>query len=230
MNMSSGDFPLGNGDFQTLATKIYLQLQEEIANGELPSGTHLVRRTLAKRFKVSPIPVTEALYRLEQDGLVESAPMYGSRVKVWTLEALKNDQMLREALECQAARLCAENVTDTQLERLLMMAKDLDAMMTKTETDQKIGMHKHLEFHLYIARFGGNQAIEREVHRIWRRRLMRWNWLSAKSLNIPADWHQQLVGAIAKRDPEIAEKEMRKHVRFGQDFDAELLDLAQSPS
>ena len=226
-NANGGEMPSGNGDFQTLANKIYMHLQEEIASGELSSGTRLVRRTLAKRFNVSPIPVTEALYRLEQDGLVESAPMYGARVKVWTLDALKNDQVLREALECQSARLCAEHATDAQIASLMKMARDLDAMIKKKDTDPREGMHKHLEFHLALARFGGYQSIEDEVHRIWRRRLMRWNWVSAKSLKIPSDWHQQLVRVLGKRDPDAAEDKMREHVRYGQDYDAELLNQSQ---
>ncbi len=221
-----GIYSRGNGDFQTLANKIYLMLQEEIASGEMPSGTRLVRRVLAKRFNVSPIPVTEALYRLEQDGLVESAPMYGARVKVWTLDALKNDQVLREALECQAARLCAEHATDAQLNALMNMARELDALMKQKAADPKEGMHKHLDFHLGIARFGGYRSIENEIHRIWRRRLMRWNWVSAKSLKMPSDWHQQLVRVLKKRDPEAAEQKMREHVRYGQDHDAELLHSA----
>jgi GntR family transcriptional regulator, rspAB operon transcriptional repressor len=213
----------GNGDFQTLANKIYLLLQERIASGDLVSGTRLVRRTLAKEFEVSPIPVTEALYRLEQDGLVESAPMYGARVKVWTLDALKNDQVLREALECQAARLCAENATDAQLATLLKMAKELDVAIRSKNADSREGMHQHLDFHLSVARMGGYRSIEEEVHRIWRRRLMRWNWVSAKSLKIPADWHQQLVLVFKKRDADAAEAKMRAHVRYGQARDAELL-------
>ena len=94
--------------FQTLSAKVYHTLRDEILSGALPPHTRLVRRTVSKRLGVSPMPVTEALLRLEQDGLVESEPMYGSRVKAWTLEAVQGDEVLREALECQAARLCAE--------------------------------------------------------------------------------------------------------------------------
>ena len=49
---------------------------------------------------------------LEVDGLVENRPLYGCRVRPLTSKMFYNDQVLREAIECQVARLCSENISD----------------------------------------------------------------------------------------------------------------------
>jgi len=217
--------------FLTLTEKVYRTLREEITSGELKPGTRLVRRSVSKRLGVSPIPVTEALYRLEQDGLVDSEAKYGSRVRVWTLDALRNEQVLREALECQAARLCAEKATDAQLSEFAGQAKRLDALMEKLDPVSTEGMKAHLELHVSIARITGYELIEREIRRVWLRWLVRWNWISAALHPVPPDWHQQLIAAIATRDGSKASEKMRDHVRRNQEHDLELLrELQQKES
>jgi DNA-binding GntR family transcriptional regulator len=213
--------------FRTLSSKVYQVLRDEILSGALPPHTRLVRRTISRRLGVSPMPVTEALLRLEQDGLVESEPMFGARVKAWTLESVRGDEVLREALECQAARLCAERASDNQLRELAEEAKTLDAIMAKREEDSPEGMRAHCEFHVRIARFTGCPALEAELRRVWTRRLMLWNWLNAAMFPVPEDWHQQLTGALASRDPDLAGKRAREHVRFNQAKDSEVLKRIQ---
>ena len=81
--------------FQTLKSQIYETLRREILSGATPPGTRMVRRILSKRLGVSPIPVIEALHELEKDGLVESQPMYGHRVRSLSVETARNDHVLR---------------------------------------------------------------------------------------------------------------------------------------
>ena len=47
-------------------------------------------------------------------GKTESAPMYGTRVSPITTEKLNDELMLREALECQVARLAARVSLETE--------------------------------------------------------------------------------------------------------------------
>ena len=77
----------------------------------------------------SPVPVAEALVRLEIEGLVQSRPLCGSQVRSLSLEDVENETILREALECQAARVCAEKAIDAALGGLKTAARRLDRMM-----------------------------------------------------------------------------------------------------
>jgi len=207
---------MNSQSFSTLAGRVYDTLRSEIAHGHLPPGTRLVRRSIAKQLKVSPIPVTEALLRLESDGLVESAPMYGSRVIAVSAENALDDLALREALECQAARECAMNVTGEALALLTTRAQRIDAVMQAgADPHDKTHDEAHGDFHLSIARASGRSVLARELRRLWFRRYMHLAWINAAEHGIPACWHQQLVAAIATRDPARAEAHMRFHVRWG---------------
>lgn len=209
----------------TVTQQVYESLREEILAGHLPPGTRLVRRALASRLGVSPIPVTEALYRLELEGLVESRPLVGCRVRPLTLDDVRNDEVLREAIECQSARLCAEHASAASLKKLAALAKKVDRFMATGDPASKLGMQAHLAFHLAIARAAGFAALGEELQRVWFRRLMRLNWVKATHYKrVPRDWHQQLVRAIASRDPERAEMQMRRHVSYGREDDRAALE------
>ncbi len=209
----------------TLTQRIYDTLLEEIVSGDLRPGDRLVRRTLSQRLGVSPMPVTEALLRLEVDGLVESRPLYGCRVPPLTAERLQNDEVLREAIECQAARLCAANASEEDLAKLLAKAKMVDRMVSQGNPNSKIGMQAHFEFHHDVAEFSGFAGLAEELRRLWFRRLMRLNWLKAVQFKRPPkDWHQQLLAALETRDSELAERKMREHVQFGTEDDRQALE------
>jgi DNA-binding GntR family transcriptional regulator len=209
--------------FETLSRQVYTKLRGRILEGRLQPGARLSRRAIAKELGVSPIPVIEALLRLEQDGLVQSEPMYGARVKLITLEGCRNDQVLREAIECQTARLCAENATDGQLAQLAALAPPLDEAMASGDPRHRFGMDRHLEFHTSVARFTGYPLLERELNRVWFQQIMWVNWVNAAVFPVPENWHQRLVDALASRDVREAEGAMREHVRYGVEYYEEAL-------
>jgi len=43
---------------------------------------------------------------------------------------------------------------------------------------------------------------------------------------VPAGWHQSLLEAIMTRDPDLAERTMREHVRYGSEDDLAALRYA----
>ena len=213
-----------DSSFLTLSEKVYEQLKDEIISGKLRPGARLVRRSIGVRLGASAIPVSEALFRLEQDGLVESLPRYGSRVKLLTDEVVRNDRAFREAVECQAARLCAENATDAQLAVLRELAIPLDRLMAGADPQSAEGLDQHRDFHLAIARFCGYPIFERELKRLWFQRLMQLNWVNAWVYPVPDKWHESLVDVIAQRDPAAADAKMREHVRYGDEYYREALE------
>jgi DNA-binding GntR family transcriptional regulator len=216
----------------TLTRRVYETLRDEIVDGAVRPGERLVRKKVAERLGVSPMPVTEALYMLEVDGLVESRPLHGCRVRPLTLDDIANAQVLREAIECQSARLCAEKASDADLARLKRLAHQLDQVVEKADPHSKLGMQLHLDLHLGIAEVSGYQSLGDELRHVWFQRYMYLNWVTSTIFApSPADWHQQLMEGIGTRDPEHAETTMREHVRYGQDAGQEALDyyLAQTP-
>lgn len=208
---------------QTLTRRVYETLRKNILEGKFRPGERLVRRVVAKQLGVSYVPVTEAFYMLELDGLVQNLPKRGCRVRELTLEQIQNDFVIREALECQSARMAAITGTDEQLARLFQDALRLDRILNDGDPYSSFGTQMHAELHLAIAQTSGMRFFIEEIQRIWNQHLARWNWVSATFYKKPPKgWHEILIRAIMSRDPEKAETTMREHTSYGTAIDQDV--------
>src|SRR5881409_4499952 len=95
----------------SLAAEAYGVVRQRILRGELVLGQAISRRKLAAELGMSFLPVSEALLRLEVEGLLESRPRAGTRVRIPTREDVRGHFVVREALEVQAAKLFTEQST-----------------------------------------------------------------------------------------------------------------------
>lgn len=206
---------------ESLANRAYQQIRSEILSGKLTIGDILSRRHLAKELNMSFLPVTEALKRLESDGLVESRPRVGTRVRVPTGQDVRDNTIIREALESQAARLCALHIAPSEKKQLLTRARHLDELYRMCEKDREdsrflFSVHTyHMQFHEQIARLarcpGLYRAIEKE-------QVLIFNWLydiAANRHRQPPKFHSALAQALCSSDPDVADRAMREHVQYG---------------
>lgn len=210
----------------TLSRRVYAVLRDDVLSGRLKPGERLVRKALAERLGVSTIPVIEALYMLEIDGYVENRALSGCRVRTMTIEEIDDDLMLREALECQAARLCAQKAAPEAIEKLMKRAAQVDRFIRADTPDPSLGNQLHFEFHLELSQASGHAVFADQLRRVWFQRYMSLNSLKAiRFLPIPDGWHQILVRKISKGNPDDAERAMREHVQYGRKDDREALEL-----
>lgn len=225
-NYSADKLPDAADAENTLSRRVYSVIRDDIVAGRLKPGDRLVRKTLAQRLGVSTIPIIEALYMLEIDGYVESRPLCGCRVRTLTVEDVDNDLMLREALECQVARICAEKGTSDDFDRLQKRAVLVDRFIRADTPDPSLGNQLHFEFHMELGKLSGHSIFVDLLRRVWFQRYMSLNSLKAIRFRpIPEGWHQTLVEWLSKGDPDVAERAMREHVRFGRQDDRDALQL-----
>jgi DNA-binding GntR family transcriptional regulator len=172
---------------------------------------------------MSFLPITEALQRLETDGLVESRPRIGTRVRIPTEQDILDSYVIREALETQAARLCCAHMTASEGKQLKRSARHLDGLYAAAASEVEdsrflFSVHTyHMQFHLRIAELtrspGLLKAIEKE-------QVLIFNWLydtAAHRTSLPDGFHQDLAKALCSGDPLKADKAMRGHIRYGLD-------------
>lgn len=202
----------------TMATKVYNLLRNDILEGVFPAGSHLVRRTLAKRYGVSMLPILEACLRLEADGLVENSPLLGAYVIDISPEKAKDEIKLREAIECQAAREYAVRANAGDREHLMEQAAFLDSVQEKLDPEnhqvEKQFQKMHSELHIDIARHSGATLLHQHMKKVWYRRLMLVCNVNTALFPNPKGWHAQLMAELNSGDPDRAEKEMRRHVLY----------------
>ena len=220
---------------ESLSDRAYQQIRDEILRGDLSIGDILSRRKLAERLNMSFLPITEALGRLETEGLVESRPRIGTRVRIPTEQDIRDSNVIREALESQAARLCAKSITEEEKRQLRVSAQHLDelqklAAQEPSDSQFIFSVHTyHMQFHMRIAEFarcpGLCRAIEKE-------QVLIFNWLydiAAHRRSLPQAFHSTLADALCSGNPLAADKAMRAHVRYGLDQILEKLASHEHP-
>jgi DNA-binding GntR family transcriptional regulator len=105
---------------------VYTTLRESIIRCELGPGTRLVIDDLARQFKVSIIPVREALRLLQSEGLVLSVAHVGATVAPISRASVVEVFALLEGLEVVAARVAAERATAADFDVLGGFVSEMD--------------------------------------------------------------------------------------------------------
>jgi len=198
--------------FVSAVDTAYEAIKTRILKGELRPGQQLSKRKMAELTGVSVIPVIEALNRLTEDGLVESRPRWGSFVAIYTPEKIEDLFVLREALECQVARVLARTMTPAQYAECLPWANRLDSAK-HTGVDSRELCQWHYAFHTKLAEAAGYPSVCQALKRcnlIWM--LHSAEQVGKQRQTLPDDWHKRLLDAFMERDPDRAEKAMRLHV------------------
>ena len=205
----------------TLSDDAYQAIRDRILRGVFPIGSGLSRRKLASMLGMSQLPVSEALQRLESDGLVETKARAGTRVRIPTPEDIRGSYILREAIESQAARLFVENATNEQRRELRRMAEHTDVLFNRcvggdTDPEFLFEVHAyHLEFHTHIAACSGSNALAQAFER---NQVLIFNWLFDVAVHHqkrPPRSHRDLTEVLCGADPEAADRAMRSHIRYG---------------
>jgi DNA-binding GntR family transcriptional regulator len=205
------------GQNGTLGKQAYEILQERILKGEYPPGSILSKRRLTVDLKMSSPPVTEALKRLENEGLLKTVPRIGARITIPSPTEVRCILDVREALECHTARLCNQRATKQQRQELEGMARQLDELMQGEKlppSDLSTRFRRaDRELHLKIAEYS-------QSTRLWellRQTLTAYqglaNLVPVRQKPGAAAWHKQLIHTILEKDVVEAEEAMRTHVQ-----------------
>lgn len=215
---------------ENLSRQAYLAIKDQILHGQLTLGSVISRRKLASQLGMSMLPICTAIQKLEDEGLLESKPRVGTRMRIPTEQDIRERHTIREALECQAARLVSKNATIEQRQELLHMAKQLDSLYRRTTNDQDpeflFAIHGyHMQLHLRIAEYSGIAAL-REL--IEKNNVLVFNWLYDLVTPLPSRFHFDLVNEVVGTDVEAAERAMRLHVQFGEEATIRAIARANS--
>ena len=113
----------------SLSDIVFNALKKAIFSGQLKPGERLVESSLAAQFGVSPIPLREAIKRLEAEKLVEVIPYKGARVVKASPQDVEDMYTIVGVLEGYAAKLVSPMLKPLHLDKL----KKLHLQMQKEE-------------------------------------------------------------------------------------------------
>lgn len=134
---------------KTLSSAITERLRQEILNGSHPSGGQLRQDALAAAFGVSRIPVREALFQLEAEGLVQIVPHKGAIVTSLSPGEINDVFDLRAMLEPRLFRHSIPGLTADDFARLDGIQKKFSVAIKAKDLSQWGTLNAELHTALY---------------------------------------------------------------------------------
>ena len=193
----------------------YRLLRDRIVSGRLRPGDPLSEPKVAAMFGISRTPVREVFKRLRDEGLLDIVPQVGTFVARIDIDRVREDQFVREALECRAVELVAERIGASPSGRHdLAAALDRQADLV-AQGDARGFIDADDDFHALLFRLSGHGAAWRTVEAA-KVQFDRVRHLSAEDgeqrRTVVAE-HRAVVAAIAAGDGSGAIATMRSHLR-----------------
>jgi DNA-binding GntR family transcriptional regulator len=188
-------------------------LRSRIIDGEFEPGVLLAESAVARDLGVSRVPVREALFALERDGLVEFSQTGRAYVKELSPHDFEELYVLRLALEPVAARLAAPALREdcSRLEKNIKATSKATTLLQVTQLD--------LDFHEIILEGSGNARLLKLWHslrselELWLGRLHRSKQLQTRGTRAETvSSHQGVVEAFKTKSPTECERLMRQHI------------------
>ena len=198
--------------FHSIINLIAEELRGAIASGKILPGNRLPEGQLALSLKVGRVPLHEALHRLEAEGYITAVSHGQFIVSQLTLEDAEGYYSIAGSLEGLAARLAVGRGSAEELFRLRELHQRLKLAYRGKDLEQYFEANR--QFHRFIAQMSRNDRLYQLISET--RRGLRKARLLALQLPQRTDYsmreHDQILDAFFKRNPDLAESTVLKHL------------------
>ena len=192
--------------------QIYAKVKEAILSGDIPIGSKVLEGRLAERLNVSRTPVREALHILEMEGLLESFPRVGYRVREITWEEALEIYEIRLALEPLAARRAMESADQSYIDALERTVAAAEAVLKE---EQSGDFRKYdAAFDEIIIKASGMRVLP-DIWATLRQRLRVYRMGAQYSVRTrlkAIKGHRRIIECLRAREPHALEAAAREHL------------------
>lgn len=198
---------------ENLDHKVYRQIKSMILEQKLKPGTKIYQEKLAEDLGISRTPLVNALKKLEQERLITALPRRGFYVRQFSRDEMVRIFELREVLEGLAARRACGVISKEQIKRLRAFFKQIKPSDHARSVDRYA--EEDRRFHQFLIEVGGDELMSSilETYSIIASSYLggfRGGLVRPPRETFPE--HLAIIEAIAKRDPEEAERAARLHL------------------
>lgn len=196
--------------FATAQEEAYDHLKARILSGEFAGGVRLNPEEIGSALGLSRTPIREALRRLDVEGLVTLHPNRGAVVTVLTVDEVRERFKIRTALEMLATAEATERISEDDLDDLRILMRRMD----RAQTDPRDWIARHEHFHDRLYEIAAMPRLSAEIRRMREtvHPYLRIYIDVYHTAEMPGFEHQDLLAAVASRDPARAAEAMREHI------------------
>lgn len=196
----------------SLTDRTFLAIREAIMELNFLPGEIIRKHDICNALGVSRSPVSEALAKLRNEGLVEVVPQSGTFVSRFSLQDIKEGAFLREAIELACIEILASNISEQQL---IDLNRNLKLQKVLAESDDYQGFYQlDAKMHGMIMDFTGYKNLAK---------VTKTGWVQvdrARQLLLPVDGrlkkafqeHRAVIKALEQNDVALAREKMRTHL------------------
>ena len=196
----------------SLTNRTFLAIREAIMELNFLPGEIIRKHDICNALGVSRSPVSEALAKLRNEGLVEVVPQSGTFVSRFSLQDIKEGAFLREAIELACIEILASNISEQQL---IDLNRNLKLQKVLAESDDCQGFYQlDAKMHGMIMDFTGYKNLAK---------VTKTGWVQvdrARQLLLPVDGrlkkafqeHRAVIKALEQNDVALAREKMRTHL------------------
>lgn len=187
-------------------------IRSAIIDGRFLPNERLVEEDLVPRFNANRSAVRLALARLEQEGLIVREPNRGARVRLVPADEAIQIMEARAVLEALVVRHAAVKIRDAQVASLRGLLEELRECLRREDLEAYVEGNKR--FHQAIVEIGDHPICSRLLHSLNGQSVIS-QFRPILQPGRPSELlreHEQLVDALADRDPDTVERLMREHL------------------
>lgn len=209
--MSTGDVSSVLTGYRTLPDVVAGKIHDRIMSGDISPGSHLRLSELAQEFGTSPMPIREALRRLESLGLVEIHAHRGAFVRQLSEKDFEDTMEVRMLLERTAVERAAFHFTSDVAEQARVLLERHNRL--HEEGDEIAARELHTEFHHFLYRASGSEWLIRAIDPVWRNsERYRFGYSGGHGSSDSAREHEELILACESGDTKRAGEALVKHL------------------
>lgn len=214
MSISTAGASLRPKQRRMLTDDVVDAIRDAILNDELPAGARLIEDDLAATLKVSRGPVRQAIFRLQQEGLVAHEPHRGATVAKVSAADAEEIFTLRTALEeLSIARACrlatAEDLA--RLETILERFRDIP----RAQVTRKRAAEIDIEFHDALFQAAHHERLRQAWERLRSQVFLFLLLRDLQPAGFKDSWHKDhkyLADLVRARDEASSVKSIREHL------------------
>ncbi len=198
-------------DVATKSDAVYQVLKNDLLTGQIRGGERMVISDLATKYHVSPMPVREAIKRLQQEGWVDFVPHLGAVAKSIDIDKFREMVEVRTQLEILATVTATPKINQRALRKLEGIVERMEKNIGSTTMNKFMTLDR--KFHFAIYEHSPNAFLVENVDSLWERTTISqyiFAWDSTRAVDSHEE-HKGILQAITQKDAQLAGELLKQH-------------------
>ena len=203
-----------------LADEVYTQIMDAIQSGDISVDDRIVQEKLAEEFGISRTPIREALFRMEQEGILSVAGRGGFKIRKMDEQEIREIYEARCSVEAFAMRVLAQRNDRDVSNRLRQIVVDAENLEEKTV---EAFFRANRKIHRAIVLASENRYLLEFFDNLWNRgsSITLFASLGSGDLSKSLGDHLSLIDAIESGNDSFAAEKMITHITEGYHLQVE---------